>query len=133
MGRLAEIREIPLKSLEAVKQRQRDVWLGLFAEDAVVEDPVGPSTLDPEGKGCRGKEEIAKFYDMFSAAQKSYDYIVHHIVPRGDEVATDATFLIETTDGTHMEVRSINVYRISPDNRILSLRAFWNAEDGPDI
>ena len=36
----------------------------MFADDAIVEDPIGPSHFDPEGKGHRGKEAIAKFYDM---------------------------------------------------------------------
>ena len=41
----------------------KEAWLAVFADDAIVEDPIGPSHFDPEGKGHRGKEAIAKFYD----------------------------------------------------------------------
>ena len=44
--------------------RDKEAWLAVFADDAIVEDPIGPSHFDPEGKGHRGKEAIAKFYDM---------------------------------------------------------------------
>ena len=43
-------------SPQLVKERKRDEWLALFADDAVVEDPVGPSLFDPTGKGHRGKK-----------------------------------------------------------------------------
>ena len=36
--------------MAAVAGGRKDEWLALFAPDAVVEDPVGPSMLDPEGK-----------------------------------------------------------------------------------
>ena len=31
--------------------RDKDAWLAVFADDAIVEDPIGPSHFDPEGKG----------------------------------------------------------------------------------
>jgi ketosteroid isomerase-like protein len=36
-------------------------WLNLFADDAVVQDPYGPSPMDPSGKGHAGKAAIEKF------------------------------------------------------------------------
>ena len=44
--------------------RDKETSLAVFADDAIVEDPIGPSHFDPEGKGHRGKEAIAKFFDM---------------------------------------------------------------------
>ena len=38
-------------------------WLGLFADDAFLADPVGKSPVDPEGKGHRGKASIERFWD----------------------------------------------------------------------
>ena len=52
------------RSREAAIAHDKDAWLANFADDAIVEDPIGPSHFDPEGKGHRGKEAIAKFYDM---------------------------------------------------------------------
>ena len=33
--------------MAAVAAGRRDDWLALFAPDAIVQDPVGPSRLDP--------------------------------------------------------------------------------------
>ena len=52
------------RSREAAMARDKEAWLAVFADDAIVEDPIGPSHFDPEGKGHRGKEAIAEFCDM---------------------------------------------------------------------
>lgn len=36
--------------------------------DAIVEDPIGPSMFDPDGRGHRGAEAIAAFYDTVVAS-----------------------------------------------------------------
>ena len=36
---------------------------GGLADDAIVEDPIGPSNFDPEGKGHRGRDAISVFWD----------------------------------------------------------------------
>src|SRR4051812_34011531 len=51
------------RSMAAVEAGDRAGWLALFAPDAVVEDPIGPSMFDPDGSGHRGAEGIAAFYD----------------------------------------------------------------------
>jgi len=43
-------------SMDAVRGRAKDDWLALFTEDAVVEDPVGPSHFSPDGTGHRGRD-----------------------------------------------------------------------------
>ena len=50
--------------MAAVAEGRKDEWLALFTPNAVVEDPVGPSLLDPEGKGHHGHDGIAKFWDQ---------------------------------------------------------------------
>lgn len=44
------------RSRAAVAARDKDAWLAVFADDAIVQDPIGPSLLDPDGNGHRGKE-----------------------------------------------------------------------------
>ena len=36
--------------MAAVEAGDRDAWLALFADDAVVEDPVGPSASTPRAR-----------------------------------------------------------------------------------
>ena len=122
-----ELKDIPETSLALVRARDRAGWLALFAEDAVVEDPVGPSSWDPEGRGQRGKAAIGAFYDMFAGFQTSFDYTIHQVEPCGTEVAAVVTMRIGRTDGTVGENRLINIYKQGPDGRIVSLRSFWNA------
>ncbi len=40
-------RELGLPSRAAVTAGDREGWLGLFADDAFVQDPIGPSRLRP--------------------------------------------------------------------------------------
>ncbi|OCC23424.1 hypothetical protein MB02_12475 [Croceicoccus estronivorus] len=122
-----ELKDIPVTSLSAVKARDREGWLALFADDAVVEDPVGPCEWDPEGKGQRGKAAIAAFYDMFAGFQDSFDFEIHHQEPRGCEVAVFVTMHITMKDGTKSSSKAINIYKQAPDGRVQSLRSFWNA------
>jgi hypothetical protein len=57
------IKELARASQAAAGRKDREAWLALFAPDAVIEDPIGPSPFDPEGKGHRGTEGINAFYD----------------------------------------------------------------------
>ena len=50
------------RSYSAVAKGDLDEWLTVYAEDAVIEDPVGPSMFDPEGKGHHGHDGIAAFW-----------------------------------------------------------------------
>src|ERR1700735_4696656 len=54
-------RELGIRSRAAVHDRDREGWLDLFADDAVVQDPIGPSPFDPSGTGHHGREAIAAF------------------------------------------------------------------------
>src|SRR6476646_421199 len=67
--RLAAVMDSPVhlagkRSRDAAVAHDKEAWLANFADDAIVEDPIGPSHFDPEGKGHKGKEAIAKFYNM---------------------------------------------------------------------
>src|SRR5215469_5432668 len=59
--------ELARRSQAAVTAKDRAAWLSLFAPDAVLEDPIGPSPLDPGGAGHRGLAAIAAFYDTVIA------------------------------------------------------------------
>ena len=55
MNEVHPARRAGVLSQRYVAAGERDKWLDLFAEDAVIQDPVGPSPLDPSGKGQVGK------------------------------------------------------------------------------
>ncbi|WP_374285454.1 nuclear transport factor 2 family protein [Novosphingobium sp.] len=119
-------RDLSIASLEAVKARQREAWLDLFAEDAVVEDPVGPSPFDPAGQGHRGRAAIAQFYDTVVARNTSFDYKIREWFACGDEVASAATFTIGSPDGGTNSIDLITIHKADAAGKICSLRAFWS-------
>jgi steroid Delta-isomerase len=121
-------RDLGRASMAAVEARDRQGWLALFAEDAVVEDPIGPSAFDPEGQGHRGLEAIAAFYDNVIAANESITFTIRQSILCGDEAANVGVIRIAFAGGGAVEVDGVYVYRRSPDDRIASLRAFWEPD-----
>lgn len=121
-------RELGVRSRAAVHARDRDGWLDLFADDAVVQDPIGPSPFDPEGKGHRGKAAIAKFYDEVIAPSEAVDFEINESYLSGDGSEVADVGIIRTTiaGGSHQAVvHVVMTYRTDGAGKIASLRAFW--------
>lgn len=122
-------RDASLRSMEAVEAGDRAAWLDLFADDAVVQDPVGPSPFDPEGLGHRGKEAIAAFYDTVVGPNESVTFTIEKSYAAGNEVANVGT--IATTlpggGGTVFTDLVIN-YQVGDDGKVTALRAFWEMD-----
>ena len=112
------------RSMEAVEAGDRDGWLALFADGAVVEDPSGISPLDPEGKGRHGKDEIAAFYDSIVAPNPVRFQIIASYAA-GDEVANVGSITTLFPDGSRAVVDGVYTYRVDADGLICALRAFW--------
>ncbi len=114
--------------MDAIERRDREGWLALFSELALVEDPVGPSTLDPTGQGHRGHQAIANFYDTVIAPNESVSFEVRQSFECGDEVANVGTITIVLPGGLRASVEGVYCYRIGADGLIVSLRAFWEQD-----
>ena len=111
-----------------VSEGNRDAWIALFAEDGVVQDPVGISPLDPEGNGQIGHEGIGAFYDKFiSKGKVSFDYPRSYAA--GDECAfIGSVFTRFPGVEDEMESEGVFVYKVNEEGKIVSLRAFWEWE-----
>lgn len=119
-------RELGIRSRAAVHAKDRDGWLGLFADDALVQDPIGPSPFDPEGKGHRGKEAIAAFYDTVIAPSEAIDFEISQSYLAGDEVADVGVIRTTIAGGTHQAVvHVVMTYKSNGANKIAALRAYW--------
>jgi hypothetical protein len=116
-------------SMAAVAEGRRDDWINLFTPDALVEDPVGPSMLDPEGKGHRGHEGIRTFWDSFIGTAKATGFAVRDSFANGPSCANIATIVITLDDeGTTMTVDCVTIYTVDDDGLITSLRAHWEPD-----
>nr|WP_245645215.1 nuclear transport factor 2 family protein [Pseudonocardia acaciae] len=111
--------------MDAVSRGAKDEWLALFAPDAVVEDPVGPSIFDPDGKGHHGHHGISAFWDTTIANARRITFSVRDSFAAGDEVANVGTITSFLPDGSRVDTEGVFVYRVGPDGLIRSMRAFW--------
>jgi ketosteroid isomerase-like protein len=119
-------RELGIRSRAAVHAKDRDAWLDLFADDALVQDPIGPSPFDPDGKGHHGKEAIAAFYDTVIAPSEAIDFEITQSYLAGDEVADVGIIRTTIAGGSHQAVvHVVMTYRSDGANKIAALRAYW--------
>ena len=114
-------------SMAAIEAGDRDGWLALFAPDAVVEDPIGPSMFDPDGGGHHGPDGIAAFYDSVIGPNQ-VRFAIRESYACGSEVANVGTITTTLDDGSQAVVEGVYTYRVGADGRILALRAFWEAD-----
>ena len=115
------------RSMGAVERKAKDEWLALFADDAIVEDPVGMSVLDPEGKGYRGKNEISAFWDR-NIEPNTVRFDIHHSYAAGNEVANTGTITTTMQNGMKATVEGTFVYKVNEAGKLVSLRAFWEVD-----
>ena len=119
-------RDLARRSQAAVKAKDRDGWLSLFAADAVVQDPIGPSPFDPTGGGHRGPEAIAAFYDTVIAPNEQITFEIENSYLCGNEVADVGIIRTVLPGGKHVAVvRGVYTYRCNGAGQLLALRAFW--------
>ena len=115
------------RSMSAVSTNAREEWLALFADDAIIEDPIGVSILDPEGKGFRGRDEIAGFWDRNIGTNK-IEFDIHHSYAAGSEVANTGTITTTLENGMQAIVEGTFVYRVNEEGKLVSMRAYWEAD-----
>ena len=121
-------REAAAQSMKRTEAGDRDGWLALFAAEAVVEDPVGPSMFDPEGKGHRGIEAITAFYDNVISTSEKIEFTIRDSYECGSEVANVGQIRITLPGGQVGTVPIVNVYKVNEAGKLLSLRSFWEAD-----
>ncbi|MCP3983521.1 MAG: nuclear transport factor 2 family protein [bacterium] len=115
-------------SIDAVARGDRQAWLDGFADDALLEDPIGKSMLDPEGKGHRGKQAIAAFWDKNIAAVRPIFSLQHSLVS-GNECANVGTLMTQFENGAVSKIFGVFVYRVNDQGKVTSLRTYWEMGD----
>jgi steroid delta-isomerase len=115
------------RSREAVAARDKQAWLDVFADDGIVEDPIGPSHFDPDGKGHRGKEAISAFWDMAIAPTDKIEFDFVNTYQCGNEEANVGSILI-TAAGYQVTADGVFTYRVNADGKMAALRAYWEVD-----
>src|SRR3954453_5790051 len=121
-------RHLSQRSYDAVSRKAKDEWLELFDDDAVLEDPVGPSFFDPDGKGHRGKDGISAFWDMAIAPVKEFRFTIRDSFANGNACANIGTFSTVLEGGSLADPDLIPVYRVDDEGKLVSMAAHWEVE-----
>ncbi len=118
--------EMHKKSIQYAMEGNKEGWLGMYAADALVCDPVGPSPFDPEGKGHRGRAAIEKFWDTIIGPAKLTIVPTKRIASGPNVCAVAMTATNQITPDKHTIVDMIVVYELNAEGKISSLRAHWD-------
>lgn len=123
-------REASQRSYSAVAKGDLAEWLTVYAEDAVLEDPVGPSMFDPEGKGHRGHAGISAFWEKAIAPIDTFEFTIHDSFanPGSNTCANIGSIKTSFPDGSYTVTDLIMVYVVDDDGRVLSMKAFWEPD-----
>lgn len=113
------------RSYHLVGSGLREEWLQLYADDAVVEDPVGPSMFDPEGQGHHGRAGLEHFWDIAIGPIAGFHFEVHDSFANGNSCANVATITTTMPDGSTARTDLVTVHTINEAGRIASMRAYW--------
>lgn len=115
------------RSRDAVVARDKDAWLANFADDAIVQDPIGPSHFDPEGKGHRGRDAISAFWDKAIAPTDKIEFNFSDTFQCGDEEANTGNITI-TMGGHQIVTEGVFTYRANDKGELVALRAYWELD-----
>jgi steroid delta-isomerase len=118
------------RSYSAVARGDLEEWLTVYAEDCVLEDPVGPSLFDPEGRGHHGHDGLRAFWEKAIAPIASFEFeIVDSFAnPGSDTCANIGRIRTSFPDGSHTTTELIMVYVVDEAGRVRSMKAFWEPE-----
>jgi ketosteroid isomerase-like protein len=112
--------------MRAVEAGDKATWLSLFAADAVVEDPIGESPMDPSGQGHRGLAAIEAFYDDVIGPNQ-VSFVIERSHAAGNEVANVGTISTVMGDSTvHTDL--VATYRVDDEGKVTALRAYWSID-----
>ena len=125
VSKTSKAQEISFLSAKAAQNGEKTKWLALFSKKAIIEDPVGKSPLDPIGKGHIGIQAIERFWDKMIGPFK-LDFIVRESYPCGNECANVASITNIFEDGKTLTTDLVIIYKINRQNKLVSLRAYWN-------
>ena len=105
--------------------RDKAAWLALYADDAIIQDPVGVSPLDPTGLGHRGREALVRFWDMI-IGPGDMTYRIRESYPCADECANVWSLTNRLPDGSEITVDLVSIYKVNAAGKLTAMRAYWS-------
>ncbi|MCD4524328.1 nuclear transport factor 2 family protein [Nocardioides sp. cx-173] len=118
------------RSYSAVANGDLEEWLTVYAPHAVLEDPVGPSMFDPEGRGHHGHAGIRAFWEQAIAPIATFEFTITDSFanPGSNTCANVGSIRTAFPDGSHTTTELIMVYVVDDDGAVASMKAYWEPE-----
>lgn len=103
----------------ATRAMDREAWVGTFAEDGAMHDPVGapPHT---------GHAAIGKFFDGIVGMTEKVGLTEDHVFACGDKVAVKWTGRGIGKNKKPFVFEGIDVFEIDAKGKIKTLHAYWD-------
>jgi hypothetical protein len=118
-----------MNSVEFAMSKNKDAWLALYADDAIVADPVGVSPFDPSGQGHRGKAALEAFWDTV-IGPSNIVMTVHQRCPSGaNACGVHMTAVNDMGNGIKTAIDMIATYEVNADGKISAMRAYWSWDE----
>ena len=118
-----------MNSIRYASEGNKDAWLALYAEDAIVHDPVGKSPMDPTGEGHRGKAAIEHFWDTV-IGPSSVTIVADKRWISGDRCCCVAQVAHnDMGDGKVTHCDMLALYEVNDEGLITRMAAHWDFDD----
>ena len=116
------------RSYSAVAKGDLAEWLTVYAPDAVLEDPVGPSMFDPEGAGHHGHAGISAFWEQAIAPIATFRFEINESFAHHRTCANVGRITTTFPDGSYTVTDLVMVYVVNDDGTVASMKAYWEPE-----
>lgn len=118
-----------MHSISYAMAKNKQAWLALYRDDAILRDPVGISPLDPQGNGHIGKAAIEKFYDNIIATSTITLTPGLRCISGKYTCAVPMHAVNDLGNGIKTEIDMIAVYEVDDAGLIKTMSAYWNWGD----
>ena len=89
-----------------------------------------PVDVRPEGRGHRGHEGIAAFWELAIAPIASFEFEITDSFanPGSNTCANIGRIRTSFADGSHTTTELVMVYVVDDDGRVASMKAYWEPD-----
>lgn len=113
-------------SIKYAMEGNKEAWLALYTDDAVVHDPFGKSPMDPSGDGHRGKAAIENFWDT-TIGPANLEITVDKRWTSGDRCCCVAQVAKnDLGDGNYTYCDMLAIYEVNDEGLITRMAAHWD-------
>jgi uncharacterized protein (TIGR02246 family) len=114
-----QVRATVAAYVDAIHAKDRDAFLGLFAADAVTQDPV-PGPLH------QGGAAIAEWWDSMLAPLEKAEFDIRDLHVCGDQAAMVWSVTAAPPGMGAIRMKGVDVFTVTDDGKIRSMYAYWD-------